>query len=288
MLQEHAVAAFLARLEEPFRSNVRAEAASELARAWEAARAAWPDVALDAERFCAFVGERAARAGALASLESRDLYLACACLDGDRAALLALDALLDEVGRKLRRLARSDDVLDEAKQLVRQVVVPRRDRPAPLDDYAGRGALGGWLRIALGRELVRLGKQGAREPRADTAELAAAVDDHDDPETTYLKTHYQHEFKEAFALAMAELEPAERRALRYSIVERLSIDDIARLDGVHRATAARQLTRARDRLTEETRRMLRERLQIGAEQLQSILRLIESQVDVSVRRLLAG
>jgi len=259
---------------------------AELDQLWDAARKAWPTVDLERYRFGRFVAERIAATARSATLHTHDLYLACACLDGNQAALHAFDALLDEVGRKLRHLASSDDVLQEAKQRVRQVVMARADRPAPLGDYAGRGELGGWLRIALGRELGRLARRGARDPITPTDELAAIADADDDPETLYLKTHYQKEFKQSFAAAIERLDADERRALRYSVAERLGIDDIAKLEGVHRATAARLVARARGRLVDETRQVLRERLNIGATELQSILNLIERQVDVSVQRLL--
>jgi RNA polymerase sigma-70 factor, ECF subfamily len=220
-------------------------------------------------------------------LHTDDLALARACAAGDPDALRRFDELLDEVGRKLGGMAQSE-VMREAKQVVRQVLVATKERPAAIAEYSGRGALGGWLRVALGRELVRLAKKGQKEPQASPDELELLADANDDPETAYLKTHYSSEFKQAFAAALGGLDAAERRALRYSIVERLSIDDVARLDGVHRATAARQVARARERLTEETRRILRERLVVDPDELQSILRLIESQVDLSVRRLLHG
>jgi RNA polymerase sigma-70 factor (ECF subfamily) len=258
----------------------------QLDEIWSAAQVAWPTIAIERAHFIRFLEQRAASATALAQLHANDLYLACACLEGNRAALQAFDALLDEVGNKLRHVAPSDDILQEAKQLLRQVVMPRADRPAPLGAYSGQGELGGWIRIALARELMRLGRRGAVESEAAGEDLAAIADHDDDPEIAYLKTHYQEEFKQSFAAAIVRLDAAERRALRYSISERMSIDDIAKLEAVHRATAARLLARARARLVDETRLLLRERLQVDATELQSILNLLERQVDVSVRRLL--
>jgi RNA polymerase sigma-70 factor (ECF subfamily) len=259
---------------------------SEAARRFERARRAWPGVEVAPARFAAFFDERAARDGA-GKLHADDLYLACACLDGDARALRAFGALLDQVARKLRRLAPNDAALADAKQAALEQVMARGDRAAALANYTGRGPLGGWLRIVLGRELFESRQKAGREPSADTGELAAVVDRDDDPETAHLKTHYRREFKEAFAAAMARLDDDERRALRYAIVERIGIDDVARLEGVHRATAARKVARARARLNEETRRVMRDKLEVDAAELDSVLRLIESQVDASVRRLLA-
>jgi RNA polymerase sigma-70 factor (ECF subfamily) len=261
---------------------------AELSRLYESGRAAWPGVTLAPERFCEFLAAHVTSSSTLPSLHAADLYLACACVEGDAAALRAFEVLLAEVGRKLRRLARDPEVLADAQQRVRQVLVRDGERPPVLADYSGRGALGGWLRIVLGRELVRLGRREGRQPRLDTGEAALIVDGDDDPETAYLKRHYQRQFKEAFAAGMRQLADEDRRSLRYAIVERLSIDEIAKLEGVHRATAARDVARARARLTEETRRALQERLAVEAGQLDSILRLVGSEIDVSVRRLLGS
>jgi RNA polymerase sigma-70 factor (ECF subfamily) len=282
------VSAFLELLDEPTRARLAASAPTELPALCDAARRRWPDIEVSREHFHAFLAARAGGIERVGALRVDDLYLACACLEGVPAALPAFEALLTEVADCLRHLtAGSEDLLEEAKQATRQLLLPRADRQPALASYTGRGNLGGWLRVALGREIVRLQRAGAAVTRLDSGELRKLADDDDDPETAYLKTHYQREFKEAFAAAVVALEPAERRLLRYAVIERLSIDDIATLERVHRATAARQVARARQRLAEETRRILRERLRLEAGQLQSVLALIESQLEVSVQRLLA-
>ena len=190
-------------------------------------------------------------------------------------------------GRKLRRIAGSDERLDEAKQIVRQVLVvkPRSgDAPsAAVGDYSGRGELGGWLRIALGRanwcsrSPIARSASPKRGPTSFDAVAGQRRRSRDRLPEDALSKRIQ---KESFAPPpLALLDADERRLLRYSVCERLSIDDIARLDGVHRATAARQVARARVRLTEETRRVLGERLKLDTTELQSVLRLIESQVE---------
>jgi RNA polymerase sigma-70 factor, ECF subfamily len=285
MLSDAAIQAFWARLGQP---RPMGDAALELTALVDAARAAWPALELDSQRFCEYLGERAGAIEALASLKGADLYLACGCVDGNPIAMTAFDALVNAVADKLRRLAPNEDVLADAKQQVRQLMLPRAERSSEIGKYTGRGALAGWLRIVLGRELVRLAKRERRQPQLDTGEAALLVDGADDPEIAYLKAHYQHEFKQAFAAAMGELEADDRRALRYAVVEGLSIDEIAKLEGVHRATAARDVARARGRLADKTRSTLQTRLRLEAPQLASILRLVDSQIDVSVRRLLAG
>lgn len=73
-----------------------------------------------------------------------------------------------------------------------------------------------------------------------------------DPELEYLRRLYTHEFRLAFETAAAKLDAGERNALRAQYVHRLGIDAIANLLGIHRATAARRVANARERLLGET------------------------------------
>ncbi|MBN1606671.1 MAG: transcriptional regulator, partial [Polyangiaceae bacterium] len=66
----------------------------------------------------------------------------------------------------------------------------------------------------------------------------------------------------------------------------LTIDEIAAAFGIHRATAARRVARARSALLAATRRELGERLRMSTAALKSVMRLIQSQLHASVRRLL--
>ena len=74
--------------------------------------------------------------------------------------------------------------------------------------------------------------------------------------------------------------------LRAHFVHGLNIDEIAAAHGVHRATAARRLAKAREDLLRDTRRILLARLSLSRDELASVMRLIESKLHVSVERLL--
>ena len=66
----------------------------------------------------------------------------------------------------------------------------------------------------------------------------------------------------------------------------MTIDEIAAAFGIHRATAARRVTSARDKLLADTRRRLLEKLSLESRELDSIFRLIESRLHISMGRLL--
>ena len=249
-------------------------------------RKAWPRLRVDPAAFGRFVRERAP-AGDDAELCVADLYLACAWLAGDAAAHEALEAgPFRKAAQLLDRFNAPADRLEEAKQSARARLFAIDDGRAALAGYSGRGPLSAWLGIMLARELLQLIRKDRRLRPLETGELLAVVDQSADPETMYFKTLYGDVFRRAFADALLALAPADRRLLRYSIVERLTIDDVSALAGIHRATAARHLAAARQRLLDHARTLMKERLQVDSLELRSILRVCDGELEVSVQRLL--
>jgi len=101
-----------------------------------------------------------------------------------------------------------------------------------------------------------------------------------------LKAEYRTEFATALREAIGELSAEDRTLLRQQIVDELSIDEIGAAFGVHRATAARWLQRARGALVTHTRGRLAARLKVSVEEVDSVIRLVQSQLDASVIRYL--
>jgi RNA polymerase sigma-70 factor, ECF subfamily len=256
------------------------------------ARAAWPAVAVDDEVFVRYVAARLPEVEGddpFAGLRTEDLLLACGCVAGDPGAVRAFEEVfgpdIAAVARRYRGLpVDADDVL----QLVREKLLVAGAGGAPkLADYAGIGFLQNWVRVAAVRTFLDAGRRrGARPEVADDEALMAVADPDDDVELAYLKRHYRAEFRAAFSEAVAGLESRERNALRQHLVGGLTIDQMAALYGIHRATAARRVAAARSALLAATRRALATRLRVGDDELGSIMRLINSHLDVSLTRLL--
>jgi RNA polymerase sigma-70 factor (ECF subfamily) len=266
---------------------LRADLDAQLEQLLATARAAWPDVVIAPAKFLLFVAHRLPAADALARLFVADLYLACAWLEGDTAAHDALEAgpFREAVGLLARFQAPADSVA-EAKQATRALLFARDAGHAGLAGYNGRGPLRAWLGVVLVRELLQLVRKDRRLSRFESGELAGLVDSDGDPETIYLRTVYGEQFRRAFADALRDLDAGDKRLLRYAVVERLTIDDVSALAGVHRATAARRIVAARERLLGRARGYMKERLRVDSAELESILRLCDHDLDVSVQRLL--
>jgi RNA polymerase sigma-70 factor (ECF subfamily) len=257
-----------------------------------AAQRAWPDLRPDPEEFLVHVGSKLGEGATLAeaadALVLDDLYLAFACSRGEPAALLRLqEHLVSEVRAALAKLRVPADREDDLRQqLWEKLLVSAGGRPRVLD-FSGRGKLRHWVRVAAVRLLLdelRASPPGREVLTQD--ELLGVASPENDPEIQLLKLQYGHEFRAAFEAAVQGLGPEDRNVLRSYYGAGLTIDEIAAAFGIHRATAARRVARARSTLLAATRRELGERLRLSTAALQSVMRLIQSQLHASVRRLL--
>lgn len=261
--------------------------------AWESlvslARAQWPTVRFDDDKLAQFVGERLVGddlATALAAAPAADLALAAACASIEPTAQLAFDAVLTEVDAAGASVGATKDLIDEVKQLLRvQLLVPKEAKPAGIAGYRGKGPLRGWVRITATRELIRHKKKRERELPLDRS-LDQYLTSGIDPALEALKAEYRSEFAIALNEAIEELTAEDRTLLRQQIVDGMSIDAIGAAFGVHRATAARWLNRARAALVSATHRRLATRLKLPVDQIESVIRLVRSRLDASVTRYL--
>ncbi len=270
-----------------------------LQRHLEAARTAWPDVGLAAEVFMRHLGETVARerepVKALAEVCAADLFLACACAHGEARALALFDGRLTrEVRTALRSSTHPPQVVEEVLGILRErlLVAPAGERPR-IATYSGRGSLSSWVRVAAVRAALNLQAQQrevvAREDAGSSSgesPLPLPATRGADPELSFLKRHYRADFKAALEAAIASLAPEQRALLRQHFLEGQSIDELGRRHGVHRSTAARWVVRGREALLDGMRAQLMRRLSVSAPELDSLMNLMSSQLDVSLGGLL--
>ncbi len=245
-------------------------------------RDAWPELAVDDTRFAAHV---AARFLDGAALHVEDLYLACACSDGDARALAIFDARhLASVPRYLRRLDRSPAFADDVRQRLREHLFFGSDGEHPrIASYSGRGPLDTWVKIAAIRLALNIKRDGHELDlgRADEPHVSVS------PELQLLRRRHRADLQAAFADAVAALSSDERELLRLHFLEALPLGRIAALQGVDKSTVWRRLQLARATLFAETSAGLRDRLRIASDEAPSLIRLLfHDLADVSVARLL--
>jgi RNA polymerase sigma-70 factor (ECF subfamily) len=245
---------------------------------------------LDEDTLVAFVAPRLSGADletALAAAPAADLALAAGCAAGVPAAHGAFDRILAEVDAAGAATNATVDTVLEVKQLLRVQLLVRTDgKPPGIAGYRGKGPLRGWIRITATRELIRHKKKRARDLSLDDRSLDRLLASGVDPALAAMKAEYRAEFAAALREAIDDLSAEDRTLLRQQIVDDMSIDAVGAAYGVHRATAARWLNRARAALVAATHRRLAARLDVPVEQIASVIRLVSSQLDASVIRFL--
>jgi len=243
-----------------------------------AARAAWPDVHVDEAELLRYGEAR----GAGPDAAWTDLHLACACARGDAAALRAFEvAIVPPVRAALAAMRLPPHQIDEALQNVRRDLFSG-DSPK-IASYGGQGELKGFVRVAATRAALKLARKTKNEVLDDEAGRleAAAIDD---PELAFLKEKYRAAFRAAVERAIGDLDAKDALVLRQHFVDDLSIDRIGALHHVHRATAARWVARARDTLLERVRDRFMDEARVGESECRSVLALVQSRLDVTLRR----
>ncbi len=248
--------------------------------ALQTARTRWPGISIDDEVFVQNVLDRAPDE---IPPFLADLALAAACLRGDGAAIRYFTGeMFDRVERVLGRLGLTSADADDVKQDVRTKLL--LGDSAKLAQYQGTGPLAQWVASVAGREA--LGAMRKRKPSDALADEDELLDAADDPALRTLKNLHGAEFKQAFQAAVADLEPRDRAILRAMIVDDRNVNEIAAVYGIHRVTASRWVSEIRQALLKGTRARLRTKLSLDDSSLESAIRMIDSNLDMSLYRLL--
>jgi len=185
----------------------------------------------------------------------------------------------------IARQYRSSTLADEVRQRVaEQLLVAAPGSPRGIEQYRGRGSLKSWLRVIGMREAARAGER--REVASDDDTLFDRVVGAPDHELLRAKASYRQLFRAAFAAAVAALSFHDRLLLKQHFCDELSLDDIAKLHGMHRATAARQLAKVRDLLLAGTRKHFEAEISLEPGEFEQLIALIASQLEASIGRLL--
>jgi len=280
-----------------------------------AAEAAWPTVRMERDAFAAYVEQHEAGRELVALGEPRageDDKEATARVDGEAAAELWICAALarrDPNAAKafdqryfaplpaaLQRLRLADHELDELMQLLRmKLLVPSPHGDAGtsakllIERYAGRGKLAGFVKVTATREAIsRFRKRSIGDAQAAPfdPELLFLPAPGTDPGLQALKGATRAAFREALAVAFEALEPRERNLLRLHLLGGVTLDKLATMHGAHRATIVRWLRDARERVLDRTRAELSGRLGVRADEVDSLIGLATSHLDLTLERLL--
>jgi len=264
---------------------------AEVARRVGEAQGRYPDVVVDPTIFARYLADRLrpdrSPSDAIATMHVSDLYLACACVLGNRAAIAHLDRdFFSKIGSYVAARSVSRDLAQEVAQQLRMKLLMRgNDGNLGIESYQGRGALGAWLRLAAVRR-ARDAMRAARRQLPPGPDGPPVCVPRGDAELTYLRRRYRPQLRAAFETVLSALPAKDRNVLRWHFFDGLSTNAIGKLVHVDGSTIRRTLARLRAQIIEETHRRLAETLDASPSELRSLLTLLRSEVDVSVVRYL--
>ena len=277
-------------LDSPRRDEVAAIADLEelLVAQLAAARSEWPAIHLDPIAYVRHLAEKLrTRADEIAdrvirTMPAADLYLAAACTAGDAAAITAFhDTVLPVVRGSLAKLGLAKATIDEAEQRVLIAILVGDPAKPAIAAYSGRGRLRSWVR-SIG---VRIGRRLAGTDAVATDELDELAANVHDPTLAMMRSRYATEVRAALAAAIEKLAERQRNVLRQYYLDGLTIDQLAAVYRVDRATTARWVVAARGAILAATREHLGTALGVATSEVESILRLVGSELDLSLRDL---
>jgi RNA polymerase sigma-70 factor, ECF subfamily len=264
----------------------------ELGKLLAKALAARPGLSVDVPAFVEHWATHLSRCKApeaeFERLHLADLCLAFGCGNGDSEALRLFQAEYAPVAvSTVRGVDTSDAFVEEVtQQLLERILVAAPGRPRILE-YAGRGSLEHWLRAAALRLALnarrsarrapdQLGSESQLDVAAPTADLQFDI----------LQARYGPDFGAALKEAMGDLTSQERSLLRLHFLDGLSFNQIGAVYQVNKSTISRRMSHARETLLTKTRERLEKRFNLGAPELESLLRMLGPELQLSLTSVL--
>lgn len=260
-----------------------------------AGAARWPELSIAPDEFVLFLARQlppeATAADGLLSLHASELFLLRALGLGHPAALRVFETdYMPEVRRTLQRLDTPEPMIADIIQSLYTHLLERQNAapgvPVTRQGYVGRGELKGWLCVCAVHLAGRRLKRDRREVQLEEAPAVLLPIPQASPDQALLTGELKELFETAFREAVSSLTSRERNLLRYHFLSGLSIDQIGMLYRVHRATAARWLVQARERLAKETHTRFLAAAPMHAQSLTDIVQLVRSQISTNLVSLL--
>jgi RNA polymerase sigma-70 factor (ECF subfamily) len=264
---------------------------SSVSRLHAAGRAQHPGIDLSVPAFAAYLESRPAIfEQEIDDVRAADLYLACAALTGDRAAVSALQRTsASAISGYLRPFSGGRAFVAEVSQDLWGGLLAGSPGVAPkLSGYSGRGPLVAFIGISAQRIALRSLRR--EDAGARVAARAAAERDRisTDTELAYMKRRYRATFETCVGEALAALDDHSRMILRLYFVDGVSLERLGAVYGVAASTISRRLVKARVRVSHGTRQRLAARFHLTPDEAESLWNMMASQLDLSISGLFGG
>jgi RNA polymerase sigma-70 factor (ECF subfamily) len=208
------------------------------------------------------------------TLNLDDLYLALACARGDEAAWAECSQLHVAFMRDFARRFLKMDAAD----LVDEVIADLWKR-GKLERYEGRSSLRTWLGAVVAHAALQAGKATVRGGRADRKAAA----EHGTTSAAQPESEQSARLlADAAAEALTALAAPDKLLLRLYYEQGLTLDEIAPILDVSKATLSRRLKRVRDHVRGNIERITRNRFGLSSDAMRSGVDLRRLELDLGV------
>jgi RNA polymerase sigma-70 factor, ECF subfamily len=276
---------------------VPAEALGEIREAYERCQLRYPTIRLDFELFLSriqeIVGEVTAATVSTAvtdchswllvfsGLHHEDLFLALACVQGDRVAWECFaESFLPLMRRSAGGACRS---VEEREDLAQEIMTglmagAETEQATKLAGYNGRGSLAGWLRVTVAHAAIdrlrRAKRQISLEEMLERGREPTPVGNGapHDREEEKLDSRWGTVLAELLAQEIERLAPRDRLLLGLYYLHGVPLKTIGRQFGVHEATASRWLETLRRNIRKQVEKQLRKKYRMSSRDLRSVWR----------------
>jgi RNA polymerase sigma-70 factor, ECF subfamily len=269
---------------------------TQLEEAWQQGKTAWPSLSLPVPLFVQHLAERTRQAAswadlstALRSLSVSGLYLACACVHSIGDGLQRFDqAVIQRIPAFLSSMRVTNSFAEDVQQEVRRkLLVAVDDSPPGIAAYSGRGELANWVRAAAVRTALSMRRNKNEQNERDDGSIADRMAEYSaDPVMESMKRQYGPVFKRVMQQIISGLSAESRTLLRMYYVDGVPTTQLGVLFGLNQSSMSRKLIGIRGDLFQSAKRQLKAELRLSDTAFEEISALVQSQLDLSLSRIL--
>lgn len=257
-------------------------------RIFEEAQGEWPSIDISFEVFSQHL-DKLEWTDSLPP-QPASLYLCIACAIGVESACWELERrYLGTLRSTLGRVVRQPDLVEESLQVVRARLLT--GPKARIATYRGQGPLETWLRVVATRialDELRSRKRTLRHENRLAQHFETSLVEEASAESSLFRHEHAPAIRRALERGLSGLPLEDRRLLRLSLVQGLSIDALGKLYEIHRSSAARRVARSRQRAYEAVKNHLQHELgELSTDEFASLISTLYSDLETTLSGLLA-
>lgn len=213
-----------------------------------------------------------------------DLAFVWAVLQGNAAALMEIDELIEGLSR--RAAGRAIEPSELAQRVRTRLLVAPQGKVARLSTYDGRGKLKSWLWTATKLELLQATRGMGQAPAEDIEAFGHLAGNERTPEANARSKKDTKLVSDALRDALALLQPRERTLLRMRFVDGVSTEELGRMFQVHRTTAQRWIEAAQATIMAAMRAQLEKQARLGRSDVDSLVGEVAQSISLRLSQVL--